>query len=450
MRLLKIGMSGVRGIVGETITPELVMDFASAFGTLLGGGRVLVGRDTRLSGPMLRAASVAALAATGCDVLDLGVCPTPILQYHVPRMRARGGVSITAGHNGAEWNALTFVDRDGACLDEFQGQALLDLYHLERFAKASYRRLGRIVPVEGYLDGYFEALRGFLETKAIAAAGLKIVVDACNGAAAGGLTTAFGRALGCEVIPVNDEPTGLFPHDPEPRPRNAGEVSSIVRISGAAAGFLLSSDAGRVSIVAEDGETLSEEYTFPLAAEAVLRRDPGTVVTTASTSRMVEDLAAAQGLRAVRTRVGQSHVIQALRSEEGAVGGEGSGSVAALRFQPAFDGFLAMGLILESMAVSGRRLSEIVSGLPRYHIVKEKIDCPPSKVHTVVAEVRDLFEDRHITLLDGVRAEVPGGWVQVRASATEPMIRVIAENSSRERAREDADRVLNFIGARVG
>jgi phosphomannomutase len=448
VKLLKIGISGVRGIVGETMTPELAMDFACAFGTFLGGGRVLVGRDTRPSGPMLERSALASLASTGCGVLDMGICPTPILQKRVKDVRAAGGISITAGHNTAEWNALTFINGDGTYLNEFQGQAVLDIYHLEKFRKAPLSKLGRVRSEGCGAAPYFLALGRFLDTKAISRRGFKVVIDPCNGAGAG-IVDEFCRGLGCELVPVNNEPTGFFVHDPEPRPRNAGEVAAIVKVAGADAGFLLNSDASRVSIVAEDGETLSEEYALPLIAAHYLGRDPGPVVTNASTSRMIEDVAARRGVPIIRTKVGQSHVVQALLSEEGSLAGEGSGSVAVRRFQPAYDAFLSMGLLLEAMAVSGKRMSELVGELPKYHIVKEKVYCPPSRVHSVVAETRRLFPHDEIVTVDGVKAEKKEGWIHVRASATEPMIRVIAENVSQDRAREDLDRVVAFISELV-
>ena len=449
MKLLKVGIAGVRGIVGETLTPELAVDFASAFGTFLGRGRVLVGRDTRLSGPMLRAAAVSALLAAGCDVTDLGICPTPVLQFLVRALKARGGISITAGHNGAEWNALTFINRDGTYLNEFQGNEILDLYHLEEFAKAPNSGLGRltIAPAETSAR-YFKALAGFLNAGLIRRAGFKVVIDPCNGAGAG-FVDELCRTLGCELVPVNDQPTGFFPHDPEPRPRNAGEVASIAKITSAQAGFLLNSDAGRLSCVAEDGETLSEEYAFPLIADHVLSRRRGTVVTNLSTSRMIEDVAARHGCPVVKARVGQSHLIQTLLAEDGVLAGEGSGSVALPAFQPAFDGFLMMGLILEAMAVRKKPLGELVQDLPKYHIVKEKVACPPSKVHSVVQAVQKFYKDRELILLDGVRAEDKDGWVHVRASATEPMIRIIVENKSRDKAQEETDKAAAFIAGLV-
>jgi phosphomannomutase len=444
MKLLKIGISGVRGIVGETMTPELVMDFACAFGTFLDSGIALVARDTRASGPMLQAAACAALVSTGCDALDLGICPTPVLQYLVKKLGAKGGISITAGHNGADWNALAFINRDGTYLNEFQGTEVLDLYHLEEFTKAPLAKLGRIQAQDDYRETYWEALAHFLDLKAISSAGFKVVIDPCNGAGAK-FVDEFCRTLGCELAAVNNESTGYFPHDPEPRPRNAGEVASIVKIIKAQAGFLLNSDVSRVSVVAEDGETLSEEYTLPLVAGYYLEKNPGPVVTNASTSRMIEDVAARRELRVVRTKVGQSHVIQSMLGEDATLAGDGSGSVAFRLFQPAFDGFLTMGLILEMIAVTGKTISDLVKSLPKYHIVKEKIYCPPSKVHSVVTEVKKLFRHGELVLIDGIKVERPDGWVHVRASATEPMIRIIAENKSQERAQEDVDRVSAFI-----
>lgn len=444
MKLLKIGISGVRGIVGETMTPELAIDFAAAFGTSLDSGRVLIARDTRASGPMLQAAVSAALSSTGCEVMDLGVCPTPVLQYLVRQLGAGGGVSITAGHNGAEWNALTFINREGTYLNEFQGADVLDLYHLEQFHKASLADIGRILTLDDHQETYWQALTRFLDLQAIKSAGFKVVIDPCNGAGAK-YVDEFCRALGCELIAVNNEPTGYFPHDPEPRPRNAGEISAIVKITGARAGFLLNSDVSRVSIVAEDGETLSEEYTLPLVADYYLDKNPGTVITNASASRMIEDVAARRRVRVIRTKVGQSHAIHSMLAEDAAMAGEGSGGVAVRGFQPAFDGFLTMGLILEMSAARQKTISELVKEIPRYHIVKEKIYCPPFKVHSVVSEAKKLFAPEDLLLIDGIRAERADGWVHIRASATEPMIRVLAENRSEEKAQADVDRVLAFI-----
>jgi phosphomannomutase len=448
VKLLKIGISGVRGIVGESMTPKLVMDFASAFGTFVEGRTVLVGRDTRVSSPMLRAACLAALTAAGCDVVDLGVCPTPILQFLVKKLRARGAISITAGHNDIAWNALAFVGPDGTSLNSFQGQEVLDIYHLGKFRKVPVDRVGSVSDAAGACDKYFAALFAFLDIAAIRRARLKVVVDATNGAGAPFLAR-FAETLGFELIPVNDEPNGFFPHDPEPRPRNAQQVVSIIKAVGADAGFLLNSDVSRVSVVTETAEPLSEEYTLPLLADDYLLTRCGPVVTNLATSRMIEDVAKARKCPLVRTKVGQSHSIQALLLEEGVLAGEGSGGIAVAAFQPAFDGFVTMGYLLEILARTGIKLSRLVEALPRYHIVKEKLACPPTRVHAVLSAVKRHYRRHEIDESDGVRVEDKSGWVQVRTSGTEPIVRIIAEDASKEKARERADEAIEIIAPLV-
>jgi phosphomannomutase len=395
---------------------------------------------------MLRAAVTSALLAAGCDVADLGVCPTPILQYSVKHLKAGGGVSISAGHNDIKWNALIFVNQEGTYLNTFQGDEVLDLYHLAEFKKAATDRLGKPTALESHLEVYFEKLAKFLESDAIRDARLKAVIDPCNGAAAK-IIDIFAERLGFELIPVNNAPTGFFPHDPEPRPRNAQQVASIINAIGAPAGFLLNSDASRISLVAENGETLSEEYTFPLVADYYLRKRPGPVIANHSASRMIEDVARDHGCRVIKTRVGQSYSIQTLALEDAVLAGEGSGGLACPGFHPAFDAFLTMGLVLEIIACRRKPLSALIAELPKYHIVKEKIYCPPAKVHSVVEEARTLYPGEQLETSDGIKMEYESGWVHIRASATEPMIRIISEDRSREKAQERVEEASLFISS---
>ena len=448
MKLLKIGISGIRGIVGETITPDLVINFSCAFGTYLQGGKILLGRDSRVSGHMLQSASLSALLSTGCDVIDFGICPTPILQYMVKKYRAKGAISISAGHNNSQWNALTFINSEGTYLNEFQGEEVLDLYHLGKFKKASTKKLGTLEISQSHFKAYFSGLGRFINTALIKRARFKVVIDACNGGGAG-IIDHFCEHLNCELIPLNNIPDGNFPHDPEPRPKNASEVASIVKILKADIGFLLNSDVGRVSIVTETGETLSEEYTLPLVAGYYLDKNPGTVITTYSTSKMIEDVASQCGCPILRTQVGQSHSIQSLIYEEAVLAGEGSGSVAIREFQPAYDGFLSMGLILESLAKGKQKISERTQTLPKYHIVKQKLYCPPSKAHSIVGSVKELFPHSRIDQTDGIRVETSDGWIHVRASATEPMIRIISESLQKNKAEERMDKVFHYVSQYV-
>jgi phosphomannomutase len=448
MKLLKIGIAGVRGIVGQTITPELVLNFACAFGTWLDGGTVLVGRDTRRTGPMLHSATLSALISTGCSVLDMGIAPTPVLQFMVRALRASGGVSISAGHNSKDWNALTFINREGTYLNSFQGEEVLDLYHLGQFARMPVEKLGIVEPLRDYLAIYLDALGAFIDVESISHASLRVVVDCCNGAGAG-LVDELGRRLGCEMIAVNNEQSGYFPHDPEPKPRNAQQVASVMGVIGADAGFLTNSDVSRVSLVASREEAFSEEITFPLVAKSYLERKPGPLVTTLMTSRIIDDIAAAMNCPVVKTRVGQSHVVEAMLLEDAVIGGEGSGGVAVAAFQPAFDGFLTIALVLEAMAKSTMALRDLAAGLPRYHMVKEQVPCPLPRAYSIVNEVRKHYPGDWVETSDGLRLDSESGWIHIRASATEPLVRVYIEDTSKERAGEKAEEITHLVSLLV-
>ncbi|MDQ7823297.1 MAG: hypothetical protein RDV48_10920 [Candidatus Eremiobacteraeota bacterium] len=448
MKLLKIGISGVRGIVGETITPELVLNFACAFGTYLGEGPVLVGRDTRPSGPMLHEAAISALVSTGCDVLDLAVCPTPVLQFMVKRLGARGAISISAGHNGKDWNALTFINSEGTYLNTFQGDEVLDLYHLGQFAKVAVDGLGHARALDRSFSSYLDALCAFVDTDAISRAGLRAVIDCCNGAGAG-LVDELGSRLGCEIIAVNNEPSGFFPHDPEPGIRNAQQVASIMGVLGAHAGFVTNSDVSRISLITSHKEALSEEYTFPFIAQAYLAKNPGAVVSTVMTSRMVEEVARSRGCPLFRSGVGQSSVAETMLIEDAVIGGEGSGGVAVTAFQPAFDGFLSIAMVLEAMALSGEPMAGLVGRLPQAYLVKDKIACPLPRAYSIVNEMPRLMPGDWRETGDGLRLDTETGWIHLRASATEPMVRIYVEDLSKERAQEKVDTIIHLFSPMV-
>jgi len=443
MQLLKISISGVRGIVGQTITPELVLNFASAFGTWLGEGPVLIGRDTRPSGPMLHQACLSALLSTGCDVIDLGICPTPILQFTVSHHKARGGISISAGHNGKDWNALTFINSDGTYLNSFQGEEVLDLYHLEKFNSVSVEKLGKTGHIADYLKEYFDTLCSFVDVNSIRKAGLLIVVDCCNGAGAE-IIEEFGKCLGCQVIAINNEQNGYFPHDPEPCVRNGQQVSSVMEVLKADAGFLTNSDVSRISLIASKDQAMSEEFTFPLITQAYLERKKGPVVTNVMTSSMVDEVARKMNCPLFRTRVGQSHVIETMLLEDAVIAGEGSGGVAIPEFQPAFDGFLSMAIVLEAMAL-GASLGELAESLPLRHLVKEQVGCSLPRIYSLVNEIKKLYPGEWHETSDGIRLETGTGWIHLRASATEPLVRVYVEDASRETARERAEQIIRYF-----
>jgi phosphomannomutase len=448
MRPLKIGISGVRGIVGESLTPELVVSFAQAFGTYLDSGRLLVCRDTRASGPMVQAAVVSGLLAAGCDVVDLGVCPTPTLQIAVRWLGAQGGISITGGHNPTSWNALKFVRADGLYLSVAQAEELLDIVHQGEYEKATWDRIRTGITEQDAIGHHLEVLTAAFDVEAARRRGLRVAVDCCNGASAL-LSPRWLELLGCTVLAVNDDPTAPFPHRPEPKPETMAQLKAVVRAGGADIGFAHDADGERLGLVTADGEALSEERTLTLATAIALAQVPGTVVTNVSTTRAVDEVARRHGGTVVRTPVGQSFISEAMLEHHAVIGGEGNGGVAVPRVLVSHDAAAAQGLIVEHMARSGASLRELIDHLPSFAMVKHDFAEKPSVLYSVLQDFRDTIEREGLRsdTTDGVVVTFDDGWVHVRASQTESMIRVIAEAASPARARDLADWARDRLGA---
>lgn len=445
---LRLASFGVRGFVGQSLTPRVAMDFASAFGTFVEGRRVLLGRDTRYSSPMIHSAVTSSLISCGCEVLDFGVCPTPVLQFSVKRQEAAGAISISGGHNGMGWNALTVVGEDGAFLEPGGGEALLDCFHAGDFLRQPTATLGQIRAVPDYFQEYLTALSRVVDIPVVRQVCMRVLVDPVGGAGCPFLED-FARAVGFKLVAINAEPSGYLPREPEPRPRSARQLGSFIRHVKGDVGFVLSSDLGRLSLVTEKGEAVGEEYTFPLIARHLLNKSPGVVVTNCCTSRMVDDIAREFRAPVEKTAVGQAFVVARLMDEMGRVGGEGSGSAAMPEFSPAFDGFLMMAVLLEALAESDCTLSQLISTLPRYHMVKRRLACRSRQAYRAL----DLFREHALTLsgrsvdmTDGVRVDWDDGWLYARASHTEQLIRVISEATTREVAEQRAEDALRMLG----
>lgn len=444
---LRLASFGIRGFVGQSLTPKVVMDYASAFGSFVEGRRVLIGRDTRYSSPMLHSAVVAGLMGAGCEVMDFGVCPTPILQYCVKAHGASGAISITGGHNPMGWNALTLIGADGAVLEPVSGENVLESFHASHFLRRDFAGIGTLHEVEDFADPYLDALQALVQSDLIRAAKLTVLIDPVGGAGCLFLQE-FADRLGFKLVAINAEPSGYLPRDPEPRPRSALQMASFIKHVEGDIGFVLSSDMGRLSIVTETGEPASEEFTLPLIAQHVLRKKTGPVVTNCCTTRMVDDLARSFNVPLIKTRVGQAYVVSALSDEQGALGGEGNGSVAYPVFSKAFDGFVMMALILESMAVTGRKASKLLGELPRYHMVKRRVVCGSRQGYQALESMKQAWAQEtggSVDLTDGLRVDWEDGWVHVRPSRTEQLVRVIAEARTKEVAEQRADEAVRAV-----
>lgn len=445
-RNLKIGVSGVRGIVGETLSPALAADFAASFGGFAGRGVILVGRDTRPSGVMIENAVAAGLLASGAHVLLAGIVPTPTLQVLVQHYDAAGAVAITASHNPAEWNALKFIDSSAFFLTENGMNALLDSYNQPQddfVEESAYRGIGTI---ENAFRIHADRIRKVVNVEAIRHAHLKVAVDCCNGVGAL-YSREFLESLGCEVISIFDETDGVFRRSPEPVAANLTRLCETVRENGCAVGFAQDPDGDRISLVDEQGTALGEQYSILIPALRVLERTPGPVVANVQTTRSLGDLAARFSVPITYSKVGEINVAAEMRAHNAVFGAEGgSGGVLWSAVHPCRDSFSAMALTLEALALHRTGISGLMGKMPCYDSAVRKLPCGAEEASLALRAIARRYEDRKPSRIDGVRIEFEDSWILVRQSNTEPMIRIYAESArGLESAEELAERFLREL-----
>jgi phosphomannomutase len=441
---LKISISGVRGVIGQSLSPTLLTRFAQAFGTHTGSGPIVVGRDPRTSGEMVKHAVIAGILSSGSRVVDIGVCPVPTVQLQVRRRKAHGGIAITASHNPAEWNALKFIGSNGLFLDGGQARELLDIYHQGEYTKVASDEIRTVEEVEGATEAHVKAILDALGPLPSQAKRLKVVLDSCNGA--GSIVgPKLLEALGAEVIPINVTPDGSFPRPAEPVPENLGDLCDAVKKHGADVGFAQDMDADRLAIVNENGIPIGEDYTLVLATLYVLGREPGPVVANLSTTSALEDVAKKFDCPLFLTKIGEVNVTDKMQQQNAVIGGEGNGGVIYPRINFARDSLVGMALVLHLLADSGKTVSQLLDQFPRYSIVKEKMICPSEKIPAILRMLRHEYSEFPLDTRDGVKVTLPEGWFLVRGSNTEPIIRVVAESRSESQAREIVTRIYDRV-----
>jgi phosphomannomutase len=447
-----VSVSGIRGRVGQGLTPELVAGTAAAFGSFLlesGHGRsVCLGRDSRTSGPMFARSAAAGLQSVGCRVVDLDLVATPTLMLAIGHHEAAGGIGITASHNPAEWNAMKLASHEGMFLDGVASARFQTVLREGDPIRAPWDRLGEVVRDEGATTRHLEAVLAlsFLDLEALRARRLVVALDCVNGAG-GVIMPELLERLGCEVHAIGTRTDGRFPRDPEPVAAHLGALGRLVLERGADIGLAVDPDVDRLSLVDERGEPLGEDFTLALAAQTVLERTPGTVVTNLSTSQVLEDVAEALGSRVVRAPVGEINVARRMQVEGATVGGEGNGGVILPALHLTRDAPLAAALVLQHLADRALSTSEAAGRWPRYTIVKEKLTFPREALQRAYdALERDLpAEERDTT--DGLRLAWRGdrSWLHVRPSGTEPIVRLIAEAPAEGLARELVGRAARIL-----
>lgn len=437
MDRLMVTVSGVRGTIGGTLTPEIACQFGLTFGATLGAGKTaVVGADTRPSGPMLRGAIISGLLATGVNVVDLGVASTPAIALMTRDLRADGGVIITASHNPIEYNGIKFLQPAGTGLDALAAASLKGLWEASGWKLADSLGQGRLSGNDQAAAAHVEAVCKAYDVASIAKKRFTVVVDSVNGAGCAETPMLLER-LGCRLIHINSQPHGRFAHPPEPVEENISELLQAVRDNHADAGFAQDADADRLAIVDETGRFIGEEYTLALAAGYVLSHRKGPVATNLVTSRMIDDVAAAAGVGVVRAPTGEANVISALLANQCVFAGEGGGGAIDPAVGLTRDSLVGIACLLGQLARTDGSVSELVDSIPRYVMRKTKMSCPLGAAEKVIALARSAFATRpgaQLNESDGLRVDLPGAWVAVRASNTEPIMRIIAEASSAQAA----------------
>lgn len=446
-----VSISGVRGVVGESLTPFDVVRFVSAFAEFCSRGKVIIGRDTRIHSLLISHLVSGTLLAMGCDVVDIGICPTPTLQLAVEHSDASGGIMITASHNPAEWNGLKFVSSEGIFLTPEEHKRFVDLVEKNMFKFAEWRLIGSYIQDKSFIDRHIDKIFqiDFIDVDRIKARKFKVVVDCINGAGSE-VVPKLLEMFGCDVIKINCDGNGVFTHEPEPLPENLTELCESVKRYEADLGIAVDPDADRLVLVTEKGEPFGEEYTVVQAVKIVLEKRSasggGNVVVNLSTTKAVDEIAKVYNAKVYRAPVGEINVVKKMKEVGALIGGEGSGGVIFPDVHYGRDSLVGIALILQNLVEFGGKISEFKETLPKFEIFKTKINIENINPDDVLDKVKEVYKDAKINIDDGVRVDLGNSWIHVRKSNTEPILRVIAEAKTRKEAQELVRELATKIG----
>lgn len=441
-----ISLSGIRGIFGDSLTPETALKYAAHYGIFCERKTVIVGRDSRTSGETIRNAVVAGLLSVGCKVIDIGIVSTPTLLLAVEESEAEGGICITASHNPAEWNALKLCGANGMFLFPEKAEKFLKTLN-DTIVYAKWNELLKISYSHDATERHLKKILSvpYLDIQKIRQKSLKVVIDSVNGAG-GTISPKLLRELGCQVIEINSEPDGMFPRNPEPLAKNLEQLCKTVLGNRADVGFATDPDVDRLSIVSEEGIAIGEEFSLLLAAEYVLSKNKGDLVTNLSTSMAIDDIAAKYGVKVHRTAVGEINVGKKMLELKSPVGGEGNGGIICPEVHYTRDAPAGMALILSLLAERELKVSELIGMMPKYYICKDKLSLEPEKLDKVMQRAGEFFagslagkgeiwhDVQSIDRTDGIKIIGKNSWVHIRKSGTEPIIRVYVESNDQEHA----------------
>lgn len=444
-----ISVSGIRGIFGTDLTPQNLSKFTAAYGTWLNGGKVVLGRDSRVTGQICEDIVAATLASVGCDVIKLGIVPTPTVAMGVLKHKAAGGIIISASHNPAEWNALKLLNEKSEFLDADQGKKVIEISESGEFAYQPFDKIGNVNQDPDMLDDHIQKILDlpYIDADEIAEKNFSVAVDAVNGAGSEALPRMLER-LGVKTIhKLHCTPNGLFPHNPEPLPENLTEICDLVKETKVDLGVVTDPDGDRLALVDDQGNLFGEEYTQATAFDFILSKNPGPCATNLSSSRVSDDVAREHGQTCHRSAVGEINVVKVMQEQNAIIGGEGNGGVICPDLHYGRDALVGIAMVLQLLAEKGISSSQYRNSLPDYYMSKNKIQLDElgKDADDVLEMVKEHFSSLEPNTVDGVKIDFAEGWVHLRKSNTEPIIRIYSEGRSPEAAEGFAKKIFDLL-----
>jgi phosphomannomutase len=446
MPTLMVSISGIRGLIGDGLDPEVLVKYTSAYADLVGKGTVVVGRDARVTGEMVKNIVIGTLTAKGLDVLDIGITPTPTIQYTVKTLKAAGGIAISASHNPNEWNALKLTSSTGEFLDPDQNKKMIALLDAPKNVFVSWDKIGKSKDYpEGLKRHKEDALNlKYIDKEAIRKRKFKVVADCVNGAGAY-IIPELLKDFGCEIIQLNCEKTGIFPRLPEPIPENLTETMKLVKESNVDLGIVVDPDVDRLVLITDKGEPFGEENTIAQAVRFILSKEKGNVVVNLSTTRAVDDIAKQYGCEVFRSAVGEANVVKKMKEVSAIIGGEGSGGVIFPELHYGRDALVGIAITLQHLLEFGGTISELKNEIPRYYIAKKKANLNGIQPDEVLRKLAEEFKNEKINTIDGLKVDFEDHWVHFRKSNTEPIIRIVTEAKDQAVAEKLSEEYFNKI-----
>ena len=442
-----ISVSGIRGVFGTDLTPENLTQFTAAFGQWTGGGKIIVGRDTRVTGQICEDIVCATLQSVGCDVVKAGVTPTPTVAMGVLKHEADGAIIISASHNPEEWNALKLLNGKSEFLDAKQGNKVIEISKEQSYSYKNFDTIGSVTQDTELLDYHIQKILElpYIDSDLIASKNFSVAIDPVNGTGAVSLPKLL-NALGVETIEaINNEPTGLFAHVAEPLPEHLGDICNLVREKDCDLGIVTDPDADRLALVTDQGNLFGEEYTQAAAFDFLLDKKAGACATNLSSSRVAEDIAKKYDQKCYRSKVGEINVVKKMQEVDAVIGGEGNGGVINPDLHYGRDALVGTAMILQLLAERETTADDYRNTLPDYYMRKDKMQLADVDGDALLVKARNLYQEYNPDTTDGVKIDFKEGWVHLRKSNTEPIIRIYSEGTSPKKAKELAQSVVQNI-----